>query len=662
MKAIQKMVTLAQAKNQVIEINNKINTITGGFYKNDTKSKIISDINNIINPSPAYKHLSDIFKTPQLINRTNYFTDVLSKLSNLEKGQKILINDNCYGSECLVVIYAKDGTVQYLSPNGNTESQTLESKENLGEFCLISTVQSGDSHTIRQVIINSDTYVQTTDASKLNTLNAKFAKILGMKCVKYTELTIKNYKKTITEILATTAKNAKSSNKITTLEFTQNLPWYGRNIEQWSPTPLPITFLCRKCPSDYIDSIAKLTTETPPKNSILYILYLTTTASDIYSLGIKRLPFNEQLFGAATGMFFQPIQFAPATRPNAFIFYSNETLDNKYTKLIWRNDSWSFVETVGRIATFTYGDNYKPTELSTWNNCRNPLTLKDLTLSQVEIQKQMYFVNVKTDLHQSAIKLNNFVKRELIKSDMDFVIDLASGRASDLMNYRNANTKRLLFCEIDKDAVDVATERQYKMKNPNKTPLSILTADLNQPAADNIATMQHTYNTPLNSASNINCFFALHYLTDMQGRIDNITKMISQLLKNGGEFLYTAFDFKAVDKLLSANNGKWEITEKNTKKYSIIRHYDTKDIKTAKRSIKLILPFNVNTYYYNENLINDELLDKSFAKHGLKPSGEGSFMDFAPKFKDKKSHFYNNLSDADKTFINLYKYKTYKKI
>ena len=112
------MVNLTKAKDSHDILTNQINNILGGNYNNcngsrngscnggcgsscvggdfqpqDIKNKIINDINRIINPAPAYKHLTDIFNTPQLINRTNYFTDVVRKLDNLADGQKILLNN-----------------------------------------------------------------------------------------------------------------------------------------------------------------------------------------------------------------------------------------------------------------------------------------------------------------------------------------------------------------------------------------------------------------------------------------------------------------------------------------------------------------------------------------------------------------------------------------
>ena len=77
--------------------------------------------------------------------------------------------------------------------------------------------------------------------------------------------------------------------------------------------------------------------------------------------------------------------------------------------------------------------------------------------------------------------------------------------------------------------------------------------------------------------------------------------------------------------------------------------------------INLILPFNKSTYYYTEHLINDESLDMEFMRHNIKVKEEGNFMKFIDKFKQHKPDIYKRLTDADKQFIGLYKYKIYHK-
>jgi hypothetical protein len=135
--------------------------------------------------------------------------------------------------------------------------------------------------------------------------------------------------------------------------------------------------------------------------------------------------------------------------------------------------------------------------------------------------------------------------------------------------------------------------------------------------------------------------------------------LVSNLLKKNGEFVYTAFNDTAVINLLRDNGGEWLVTQNNVKKYHIIKKY--KGITGADRKIKLILPFNRSDYYYDENLINDSLVEKAFAKHNIKKIKSGSFIEYLNEFKQKKYNFYKNLTDADKTFISLYSYTIYRK-
>jgi hypothetical protein len=615
-----------------------------GGGANATLQLIIDKINEIINPTPSVRHLNDVFDLPKMATRTDYFTNIIN---NLSKSPIMCAMPN--GIEYLIAL--DNDRIHYLSYTGYSETNITTS---LPGFSLVSAVYYNDQYFIRRVIIDSDSPVDYTTAN-LNKLNKKYAKLLKLASVDYSQLTQSNHKKII-------AKYHKKLPKDYMLEFT-----YDNTTYKWGESVPIITFLCRKIPDEY-NKIEQKDNQTEQKDKInqKYALFLTISLSDFHNVGVSRLPYHKQLFGESPG-FFQPIHFSPATNPMAYIYNSEFALDNEYVQLSWdvSKNGWVFVSKLdkktSRRQTYQYGDNHRFVETNLWVDTIIRLSYKDLVIDKKALGDQMYFANTKSDMHKSPIKMNNFVKRSLIVPNTQLTVDLASGRASDVMNYRNAHTKQLLFCEIDKDAVIVASERQYQMANPHKTTLNIFNADLNEPAQPNLDQIHTTYGVSPNSVKQVNCFFALHYLTDTQPRIDNITKLIAGLLDNGGKFLYTAFDFDAVNKLLSENNGKWEVRENNKKKYSIIRHYTDKDIATPKRAIKLILPFNVDTYYYDENLINVKLLDTSFAKHGIKPADEGNFMSFAQKFKQSKPQFYNKLTEADKTFIGLYLYKVYSK-
>jgi len=224
----------------------------------------------------------------------------------------------------------------------------------------------------------------------------------------------------------------------------------------------------------------------------------------------------------------------------------------------------------------------------------------------------------------------------------------------------NAGVKKLLFTEIDNDAIDEVISRKYQIDN-NNTQLNIINVNLNDSYKNTLSNINKYFIEYSNGVSNIFCFFAFHYLTDTLPHIKNITSLIGHLLKKNGEFLYTAFDERAVMDLMEKNNGRWIVRESGIKKYDIIQKYSTKDINTATRKIKLILPFNSPDYYYDENLINEKMVNKEFLKYNVKVKQEGSFLDFIYKFKKSKPYLFNKLTDDDKIFINLYKYKIYSK-
>jgi hypothetical protein len=638
---------LNELKSYINQFLSKTGGSDSGSYNSsvNTKNYIVDLANKTMRPARPFRRISDMFIIPQLINRTDYFS-LLNDFGKLN----YCINNNYAGIDYIIFIDSEKSTVYYATKS-YVENTELTSDCGIS---IISAVKHKDTYVIKRVVVDNGVVVKDANVKHINDRNKKFGDILKTRFVTYDNITLKNYKKCITDY------NSRVKGDIDFIEFSRVDKLVLENqIFQWSPKQLPITFYCRECPVSYLKDYP-----AAPKNQLLYILFLTTNVGDLKSLGIKNLPYHKELFGNVAG-YFSPIHFSPSTFPNAYMFYSGiPELNKQYISLVfdYKKKNWIFVEKVNNEDTNTYGDDYKTTELNVWNSYRNPVSYSDLILDKSKISEQMYFVAHKSKMHEAPIKLNNFGKISLINhyaSVSATVIDLASGRASDLMTYRYTRVHDLLFCEIDKDAVDVTIQRKYKFDNPNNTPLKIFNTNLNDTYKVNLEQIQKNYTH--GKVSNIFCFFALHYLTDTLTRIKNVAALISGILDKGGEFVYTAFDGNSVINLLDHHKGKWEVSENGQKKYSIIAKYKKSDIKTPKRSIKLILPFNENTHYYDENLINDTTVDTEFAKCGLKFVKEGSFMEFSDKFREKKSHFYNRLTDADKVFVGLYKYKVYKK-
>lgn len=599
----------------------------GGEFVQNNKSYVMSNVSKIVKKN--FRFLSNLINNPLLINRTNYFNDILH---NIDKFQ---VNRICRGIEYIIILDADKGKTFYVSSNFIDDGITPQS---IG-FCVLSAVKSNNKFIIRQVIIENGQYL-TLNVKDLNSYNKKYGELLKSDYSTYIELTKNNYKKYL-------ESEHKCLKKGEFIEFSKcKTPFYNNKLQQWSSKPEYTTFLCKKCPVEYIPNY-------PKGNGQLYLLYLTCTKSYFKYINLPILDETTQIYPQhhMQGFYF-PLHFSPSTNPHAYIFWSPvHDLDNTYINLLWKNNKWEFLSKSDKTKTGMFGDDFKYTELNTWNYYRNPVTFKDLVLDANDVKAQMYFpFSEKKKTYEHVVKYNSFVKGLQINTKiLSQCIDLASGKGQDLMRYRGSNIKKLLMIEIDKDAVDIILERKYQLFNDKGMMLEVLNANLNDPYKPNL---QKIESYGINKVSQIYCFFALHYLTDTLSRVKNIVNLISSLLQKDGEFLYTSFDKNRVMEVLG-KSGKWEINENGFKKYSII--------KTGSRSIKLILPLNPEKYY-KETLIDNDILDKEFKKCGMVVDKYGSFLDYMEIFKDKKPHLAKRMQSHDETFISMYTFRSYRKI
>jgi hypothetical protein len=637
--------------NQHIELFLASSTRGGSASENSTKAYIIEKIATITRDQnqKQMRFLGDLFISQTTIDRNTYYGDILGDIS------KFSICTGYNGIEYLIVIDGDKNTIYYTTKSYITN----EPISTTFGFCVLSAVKHKNKYIIKKVIIDANNYKIYENVKSMNDANKKFGDLLNCEYVKYDSLSDKNYKTCLEKYRKTIGSAADF------IIFSQIATPHFKNSEyRWSNKDIPIIFYCRTCPLDFKSNFPT------QKGKELYILCLTNNKNDGKYIYFNKNPMFIEMFGDQNKIdgFFTPIYFSPSTLPNAHLFYSSiPDLNNTYIKLTYdfKKYEWNFIEKANRSDTNAYGDNFKDVELNAWNNYRNPVHFTDLVINKQEIADQMYFVNQKQPIHEAPIKMNNFVKRLLIGHDMTDggqsdgnVIDLGGGRGSDLWNYAGAGVNKLLIAEIDKDAIDSLIIRKYQVDpcNNHKIQLRAMHADLNAPYKNHIATIKTHFAEFADGADQIFCFLALHYLTDTVSHIKNIAALVRNLLRKGGKFIYTALDETTVMNLLHKHKGKWTVHEKGIKKYEIIQEKS----KGGRNAIKLIMPFNRPDYYYYETLINDDMLDKEFRKCGLVPEKEGNFSEFTNKFREKKKFLYDRLTDDDKIYSGLYKYKTYR--
>ena len=604
--------------------------ISGGSYI-DYKKTILNSISTISNIK--CKYLTDLFTESTLVNRTFYFNKILQ---NIHKFQVYKIPN---GINYNILIDGDNNKIFYITKN-HVDSKEIDFSYKSG-ITVLSAVKYNNKFCIRSIIINENEYL-TLSVNDINKYNKKYGELLNMDYATHSELTQINYKSNIKDIYKTMKSHE-------LLEFTNiNTPFYDNSLYQWIKQNNYITFLCKKCPEKYASNY------NTNKKLETYILYLTCNKIQCSNTYLKPLDETKQLFSQdqINGFYF-PIHFSPSINPNAYVFLSSiKDLGDEYISLTWDdNIKWSFISKSSKHDTMQFGDEFKYTELNSWNYYRNPMNFKDLVLDKDDIKTQMYFpFNEKNKTYEHVVKYNSFVKGLLISNKpTNYVIDMASGKGQDLYRYYNSNIKNVLMIEIDNDAIDVLIDRKYSTQNKNKVEIHVLNANLNDLYKSNIEKINNFTNGQ--TVDQIYCFFALHYLATTKLQINNIVMLISSILSKNGKFLYTSFDKKKVLNLLG-KTGKWEIFDGSYRKYSII--------KTGDDSIKLTLPLNPDEYY-NETLIDDILLDNSFKKNGMVVETEGNFLDYIKDFSQKKTYLYKEFKPHDEIFVSLYKYKIYKK-
>jgi SAM-dependent methyltransferase len=236
-------------------------------------------------------------------------------------------------------------------------------------------------------------------------------------------------------------------------------------------------------------------------------------------------------------------------------------------------------------------------------------------------------------------------------------MDLASGKGQDLFRYGLYGNKNVVFLEIDKTALFELLYRKYDfISHEHKGHMNILThqLDINADYKKNIEKLNDII-IPNEGVDLIVCNFAFHYFISDKKSLINVVKFISHYLKNGGRFVFTAFDGKEIIKLLNENNGNWTIKKYEQIKYSIKKQYEINMLQEIGQKIDVLLPFS-NNAYYTEYLVNIDYISEIFQEYNILLETDQPFSEYVDSFKKENKKVYDLLDDDDKKYVGLYHY------
>jgi len=427
---------------------------------------------------------------------------------------------------------------------------------------------------------------------------------------------------------------------------------------KWKPTSNTIDFLVMKVPNEVSGH--------PPyeirEGYTCYILFVTIGIVQKNNQKIENLKFYTTLFPNSNyDRPEQPIHFVTSIAHNAHIHYDkNATLHGQIVEFMPAFKDNKVTYTLQRIRTDRkidfeagkyFGNNWKVAELNLLV-ARNPITADQLK-GQFDAG---YFVTVKGEMHKSMTRYNNGVKSILWEThykNKNWVIDLAAGRGSDILNYVNNINQAVIAVEVDIRAIHTLITRKHQIingrsgKQNNVMPfIYAVPHDLNSPYTETLDLIL-MFNPPSEIVSGNKrhisldgavCHFAIHYLVSPTGNTTNFVKLIRGLLPVGGKFTFTCFDSKKVNELLDQNKGHWIVMQDHLVKYRIRRDNG---------KIKLILPFT-NGQEIEETLFSIDQLMTEFGLNGIGLYEQKNFLDYS-------SHLnIDGLTMDDIKFIGLY--------
>lgn len=683
-----------------------------------TYKECICEIAHILKPNLIHKFKNDNYGLKQLSNnpieldKKIYIKNVLPKIETFIATEKI------DGMRSMLVIYPID-KICYIINNKNLECFIVKTisyrDENIESNikCIILDAESVD------IIIDNklETRFYIFDVIKYQTNDQKNDHIINIsdlpftERLKYIKTTIKNtdnllidgcsflYTKNFIELDKITYgiqlrkfyyDMSKLIYKIDGLILISKNANYDNTMNyKWKPSNT-IDFVAKKCP----DNMLGISPYNIKEGKILYFIFCGIRSNEYRQLGIKRFSLYDTIFTnvcvnkyGKTNDSYIPIQFSPSDDPYAYLFWSdNLNLDNTVVELkynIIMND-WELVKirddrTLDMKRKSYYGNYFKYAEYI-WMNYKNPLSLD--ILCQTNNNDQAYFMTASTE-YIAIRKFNNYVKNQIIETnskniDLNWIIDLASGKGQDLFKYVDCAFKNILFTDIDNDALNEIIHMKYvyisnevnkydqnKAKDKKYSKIHVKKLDLSNNYKKNIEEIESKYYGIPNTGSQfVVCNLALHYIIHNKTKSQNFVNLLHKILAPGGIFILTIFNGKKIFDLLNVNadaNGVWnKYDDKNKLIYSIKKKYSDTIFTGTNQKIDVLLPFT-NGEYYTENLVNMDILNSQLEKKKIKLIDNNSFDIYLNKFNNDKNFFFQQLTTVDKEYVSLYHFYVYQK-
>ena len=644
---------LKQLSNQVIELNKSMYLrevaaeITNYYItdKVDGKRTIIYiNGNNILAVSDKLVDLNEIKKSDSKSDKPN--TD--DSKADKSEGSSINVKKSLNNAE------GSDTEADETTGSGETtKSNAAKSVLETDSIYILDTEFYNGTYYIFDIMVFEGDIITELPFSERHTYFEKAKKL-------HTSFRIKPFIKLTTDY-KNELKKFKASKKpyeVDGIILTPEDGFYNTmKVYKYKPSDkMSIDFLIKKCP----DKLLGISPYIAEKDKTLYLLFCGMSDYMFSKLGMSFVKHYDQIFNTIDAYHlpkYFPVQFQPSNKTYAYIFSGDEGLEGEVGEFVYHDDKWHLhkIREDRRVELARgnyFGNDYRIAE-NIWMAYSDPLVIEELSSSD------SYFQEHDNQLQKSSRNFNSFVKSKIFEQfkETTWVIDLASGKGQDLFRYGLHKMRNVVFLEIDNMALSELLSRKYDfVKSTEKSKMSIMLhqIDLNEDHKDNFDKLQDLH-LPSSGVDLMVCNFAFHYFIPDRKHLMNIIKFINHYLKPGGRFVFTAFDGRAIIRLLNENNGNWTVSKGKEIKYSIKKQYKINVLEPIGQKIDVLLPFS-NNDYYSEYLVNIEYIASEFSSYGITLETDQSFEEYLIEYKNTNYKGYNTMDADDRKYSSLYHY------
>ena len=237
----------------------------------------------------------------------------------------------------------------------------------------------------------------------------------------------------------------------------------------------------------------------------------------------------------------------------------------------------------------------------------------------------------RNDLRNMQI-LHGNIKKTIYDKPYERIMELGAGKLNDLLNWTEANIKRVYAIEIDEHSIKEGNLKYMKYSNMNldyirkgaKLPRCVYhQADINNDT-DKIINKYKVLNENVDL---IVCNFAIHYFMKDKKSINNFMKLVNYFLKPGGKFVFTCLDGLKVYNLFYKYNNDIEDVKGNFYDIRKLVYGDTNNpIYYNKKQKTLYISKNKkNIFKFKQGYDIDEKFDKYGQKVSIYVESIGKF-------------------------------------